>query len=79
MFLFDPTAFWLEQMKNIDPIHSSLASTALKLVTCPLTEVTSERIFSLLGFVVNKLRTSLRDDLVEDLLFCKWNDPLETK
>lgn len=69
----DPTEFWLKRAKNItDPLHS-LAVVALSIITCPVTEVTAERLFSLLGYVYNNLRTCLKMDILEDILFCMWN------
>lgn len=69
----DPTKFWLAQRNHSDKITKTLSQVALKIITCPLTEVTSERMFSLLGFIVNKLRCNLKEDIIEDILFCKWN------
>lgn len=69
----DPTEFWLNRTNDTEPTIRNVATTVLKIITCPLTEVTSERLFSLLNFVVNKLRCQLKDDITEDILFCKWN------
>lgn len=68
----DPTKFWLPQRNHSDAITKTLSQVALKIITCPLTKVTSKRMFSLLGFIVNKLLCSLKEDIIEDILFCKW-------
>jgi hAT family C-terminal dimerisation region len=75
----DPTEFWLKKLESSDLNVQNIATAALKITTCPLTEVTSERLFSLLGFVYNKLRCSLKDDIIEDILFCKWNSNQKMK
>lgn len=78
-YMTDPTIFWLKLTKNRDTAIKTLAETALKIITCPLTEVTSERLFSMLNFVFNDLRCSMKNDLVEDILFCKWNSKVFEK
>lgn len=61
--------FW-EQNKNTYPILYQLSGIVLSV---PGTEVTTERNFSILKFVLNRLRTSLSDDELEKILFSKLN------
>lgn len=69
----NPTNFWNKRaMNDDDPLHE-LAVVALSIITCPVTEVTAERLFSLLGFVFNHLRTCLKIYAIDDILFCMWN------
>lgn len=71
--LTDPSAYWFKRTKDIDETISTLSQAALTIITCPLTEVTSERLFSLLRFVQNDLRCNLKEDIIDDTLLCKWN------
>ena len=65
----DPTTFW--------KIHGAklpqLSSIALDIISVPVTEVTSERLFSHLNIVFNKLRAKLDTDVLNDILFLRWN------
>lgn len=69
----DPTEFWLKRAKDENDSLHELALVALTIITCPVTEVTAERLFSLLGFVFNHLRTCLKMEILDDILFCLWN------
>ena len=51
----------------------SLSKLALKYLCIPATSVPSERIFSLAGLVVNRLRARLSPEHVDMLIFLRKN------
>lgn len=53
---------------------STLAPIALDIISIPMTEVTVERMFSHLKFVLNEHRTNMSPKLLEDILFLRMND-----
>lgn len=65
--------FWLKNSQNSSSNLNKLAIIALDITSVPVTEVTAERLFSSLNFVFNKHRAALTGDIVEDILFCRWN------
>lgn len=67
------TEFWKEQVQNPDAPLNKLATIALDIICAPVTEVTAERLFSHLNFVYSKHRSSLKGEIIEDILFCRWN------
>lgn len=70
----DVSKFWQEHAENqVSSLHV-LAKIAVDLISVPVTEVTAERLFSHLNFIFGKHRASLKTDVVEDILFCRWND-----
>ncbi|CAK1590295.1 unnamed protein product [Parnassius mnemosyne] len=66
--------FW-ERKKNILPDLYILSKIVL---AAPSTQVSVERLFSSLNFVFNKLRTKLKSDLIDDILFLRNNSDNET-
>lgn len=72
----DPTAFWMEHAANDHDLLFALASVALDIICVPVTEVTAERLFSFLNYIFSKLRSCLKSDILEDILFCRWNQKL---
>lgn len=67
------TEFWMSHVKNLESPINVLAKIAIDIISVPVTEVTAERLFSHLNFIFNKHRASLKGDIVEDILFCRWN------
>lgn len=70
----DSINFWKSQVKN----YPILAPTALDLVSCPMTEVSVERLFSHLTFILNPLRNRLTGDILQDILFLRVNNRFGT-
>lgn len=50
-----------------------LKGIALDIISIPVTEVTVERMFSHLNFVLNRYRSTLKADLLEDIMFLRLN------
>lgn len=69
----DVTEFWRKQAQEPTAPLFKLASVALDIICSPVTEVTAERLFSHLNFVYSKHRSSLKSDIIEEVLFCQWN------
>jgi hAT family C-terminal dimerisation region len=69
----DVVSFWREQFHSASAPLNKLATVALDIICVPVTEVTAERLFSNLSFVFNKHRSSLKSEIIEDILFCRWN------
>lgn len=65
----DVLSFW-DERKNIDPQLNLLANVVL---ATPPTQVSVGRLFSSLKFVVNNLRMSLKDTLIDDILLICHN------
>jgi hypothetical protein len=61
--------FWLKKQIS-DP---QLYSLACIILATPATQVSVERLFSSLKFVLSALRTNLNDDIVEDILVIRNN------
>lgn len=61
--------YW-ENSKLKFPYLYKLSSVVL---AAPMTQVSVERLFSSLNFVVSNLRFSMKDDIIEDLLFIRNN------
>lgn len=61
--------FW-ETKKKTDPLLYELATTVLSI---PCTQVSVERLFSSLKFVLSDLRYNLKDSIVEDILVIRNN------
>ncbi|CAK1591073.1 unnamed protein product [Parnassius mnemosyne] len=59
--------FW-EEKQLIYPQLYQLARVALSV---PATQVSVERLFSALKFIVSNLRMNLKDDIIEDILFVR--------
>lgn len=53
--------------------YDALYEVALLLLSVPATQVSVERAFSTLRFILNDYRSSLRDDSLENILFVKLN------
>jgi hAT family C-terminal dimerisation region len=67
------TEFWREQAQSSAAPLNMLASVALDVICVPVTEVTAERLFSHLNYIFSKHRSSLKSDIIEKILFCRWN------
>ena len=65
--------YW-EQQKYSKPKLYKLSQVVLAL---PVTQVSVERAFSGLHFVLSPMRTSLDSDLLEDILFVRINSQFE--
>jgi hAT family C-terminal dimerisation region len=66
-------AWWKDNMD----LFPNLAPTALDIISAPATEVTVERLFSHLKFILNKHRTQMKNDLINDVLFLRMNERFE--
>lgn len=69
----NPIAFWKVNSAQFPLLYS----IALDIICVPVTEVTSERLFSFLNIVFNKLRAKLDPGIVDDILFLRWNKALK--
>ncbi|KAM8971960.1 zinc finger BED domain-containing protein 4-like [Pelodytes ibericus] len=67
----DPLSFW-DQKKIVWP---ALSVVAQKLLSCPVTSVQSERVFSITGNILNPQRSRLSPHLMEQMAFLKFNLP----
>ena len=54
-----------------------LSVIALDIICAPVTEVTVERLFSHLKLILTKFRSSMKPDLLDDILFLRMNDILQ--
>lgn len=61
---------WWEHKQEKYPILHKLANVVL---AAPMTQVSVERLFSSLKFVVSQRRLSLKHDMIEDILFIRSN------
>jgi hypothetical protein len=59
--------------KNVYPALSKLAEVML---ATPATQVSVERLFSVVAFIVNSHRTNLSKRIVDDIIVLKMNDNL---
>lgn len=62
--------YW-QKSKDKYPYLYKLSTIVL---AAPMTQVSVERLFSSLKFVVSNYRLSLKDDVIEDLLFIRCNN-----
>jgi hypothetical protein len=62
---------WWKEKAEMFPILSPIA---LDIISVPVTEVTVERLFSHLKTIVSKHRSTLKDNLTEDILFLRMNE-----
>lgn len=60
--------FWENQEK-----FPMLKKIAADILSVPVTEVSVERMFSHLSFILNRYRSTLKADLLEDILFLRLN------
>lgn len=65
----DAINYW----KRSATMYPILSQVALDLVCVPVTEVSVERLFSHLAFILNPLRNRLTGDILEDILFLRMN------
>lgn len=65
----DVSKYWTNAFQEFP----SIASVALDVISVPVTEVSVERVFSHLNYIMNKYRTSLDEGLLEDILFLRMN------
>lgn len=54
-----------------------LKEIALDIISVPMTEVSVERLFSHLNFILNQHRSTLNGNLIEDILFLRMNNTFE--
>lgn len=54
-----------------------LAAAALDIISCPMTEVSVERLFSHLNLILSPRRTCLKGDILQDVLFLRVNKRFE--
>lgn len=66
-------AYW-EKSREKFPYLYKLTTVVL---AAPMTQVSVERLFSSLKFVVSQYRLSMKDDIIEDLLFIRCNKLFE--
>lgn len=66
----DSIKYWKENVWKF-PI---LAPTALDLISCPMTEVSVERLFSHLAYILSPLRSCLSADILQDIIFLRVNN-----
>jgi hypothetical protein len=66
----DPFLFWTGDYATKWPL---LAKLARKYFSAPATSAESERLFSTAGQIITNLRSSLKDENVEKLLFLHHN------
>lgn len=67
---FDAIKYWNESSSK----YPTLAPVALDLVCSPMTEVSVERLFSHLGYILNPQRNSLSGEILNDILFLRLNN-----
>lgn len=65
----DSLSYWKEKITAF-PI---LANAALDIISAPMTEVTVERLFSHLNFILTDRRNRIKADIIEDILFLRLN------
>lgn len=67
-----PAESIMEIWKNQEtfPVLKEIAADILSI---PVTEVSVERMFSHLTFILNRYRSSLKADLLEDIMFLRLN------
>lgn len=66
------TEFW-KRNRNSQPELYALAEIIFSIFS---TEVSTERHFSALGFVLNKFRNSLSDKSLQEIMFMKLNEEI---
>lgn len=69
----DVLKWWCNHREDF-PLMSPIA---IDIISGPVTEVTIERLFSHLKIILNKYRSSLGGDLINDVLFLRMNNILE--
>ena len=69
----DCVEWWMKNQENF-PLLSVIA---LDIICAPVTEVTVERLFSHLKLILTKFRSSMKPDLLDDILFLRMNDILQ--
>ena len=86
----DADANPLEWWKKNEDKYPKVAALARKILAISVTSVPSERIFSPVGLLINKLRNRLSSDLVDNIIFlnkntisrqpsdCEWNTWMNT-
>lgn len=62
---------WWNAQKDSLPI---LSCVALDIICVPLSEVSVERLFSHLKFIIGKYSSTMKQNLLEDILFLRLND-----
>lgn len=66
--------FWKDTQKLEFPV---LKEIALAIISAPVTEVSVERLFSHLTFILNRYRSTLKADLLADIMFLRLNKKFE--
>ena len=63
--------------KIIDTLDEPLLTTAKILSAMPVTQVSLERLFSSMKFILSDHRASMKQDLLDAILFLRANDQLD--
>jgi hypothetical protein len=71
----DIFVFW--KMKNCE--YPKLSQVAEVILTAPVTQVSVERLFAHLNFVLNKHRSTLSKDILEDIMLLRCNQKFNKK
>lgn len=66
----DAIKYWKENLYQ----YPTLGPAALDLICCPMTEVSVERLFSHMSYVLSPLRNRLTGDILQDILFLRVNN-----
>ena len=61
----------------IDTLDEPLLTTAKILSAMPVTQVSVERLFSSMKFILSDHRASMKQDLLDAILFLQANDQLD--
>ena len=72
-FRKDSLVWWKENMKQFP----ALSAVALDIISAPVKEVSVERLFSHLKFILNRHRSQMKCNLINDILFLRMNHKFE--
>lgn len=73
-----PDVEMMEYWKNQEDFPV-LRGIALDVISAPVTEVTAERLFSHLKFVLNEQRSAMKGERIEDILVMRMNRKFKSK
>ena len=68
-----PSESIMEFWKNRKTLQLFLSRAAIDIISAPVHEISVERLFSNLNFILNKHRSVLSSSLLEDILFLRMN------
>lgn len=69
---------FLQFWKDLCLKYPVLSAAALDIICSPMTEVTVERLFSHMSFILSPLRNRLTGEILEAILFLRLNNKFET-